>query len=94
MKNKQKKSSIPTRYPLVCVEWADAHSTGSGWMTREDMVDAYHTNDWLIHSVGWLIERNKKYIILASQYDNPDSLYGKTIKIPATWCKITKLVPR
>lgn len=92
MKKKINKKNIPTKYPLVHVEWEDAYSTGVGWQDKEDLKRLYDNKNCIIHSIGFLIENNKKYIILASQYDSQDTLYGRTIRIPRSWCKVKRLV--
>lgn len=39
-------------YPVVCVQWADAHCGIPGWHTLEDYVD---DGEAIIHTTGFLI---------------------------------------
>lgn len=47
---------------MVWVKWLD-HSGHSGWQTRED---AKKIQDWVCETLGWIIEENDKYLVLAS----------------------------
>lgn len=46
---------------------------------------------WLVEEVGWVVEENKKYIILASTHKPEDEFCDEQVKllqkIPKTWIK-------
>lgn len=44
-------------YPIVLVEWSDAHAGESGWVTLEDYEDE---GDCIVSSVGFLVPAEEK----------------------------------
>ena len=88
-----KKLKNPLKYPLVYIEWEDAISN-SGWFDQEEFDDWKNNKGFIVHEVGWIIEENKTYIVLASRYHPQDndkygstSKWGMLQKIPKTWIK-------
>ena len=75
---------------LVQIVWSDAFSN-SGWMGKEEFNEWHKTKDWLVTNVGWLVEQNSKYFVIASRWSPTQKLYGEFQKIPKTWCKIYPL---
>ncbi len=80
---------------LVFVEWCDAVTYNDGWIDKESVLEWALNDDWVIKQSGFLIEENKKYIILASKY-NPqeytENKFSEITKIPKTWIKKRKTI--
>lgn len=56
----------PAHPPIVLVEWHDSRTLTSGWRARERVLDEAPADyDDLIVSAGFLIERRKRYVVLA-----------------------------
>ena len=69
----------------VEVIWHDACTRG-GWSSRED----YLTSETaLVHSVGYLLYRDKKKIILVQSWDTTpgEPHVSDSVTIPAQWVK-------
>jgi hypothetical protein len=62
-----------TRKRKVIVKWRDAIH-GAGWQDSSD------TEDDTVHSVGWIISKTKKLILLAQSIGC--GLHANTIQIP------------
>lgn len=77
-------------YKLVYLEWCDAITMKNGWYNAETVKEWGRTQDWKIKQAGYIIEENKKYILLATKY-NPqeaeESKFSEITKIPKTWIK-------
>ena len=74
------------RRKLLMVTWHDAIHTTHGWV---DSMAFKHIDD-LVHSVGWLLRKDKKSITLA-QTDGIDSV-ANPLQIPMKMVqKITSL---
>lgn len=52
----------PARMPLVLVEWVDP-SRGEGWRST-DQIKEYYSEPAKCRSVGWLLLRTKKVLIV------------------------------
>lgn len=80
---------------LVYIEWQDACSNAE-WFTKEQLEDWGKTENWIVREVGWLMEENSKYIILAGAWtpgsEWRDEKFGKVIQIPKTWIKKRKVI--
>lgn len=69
-----------TRYPAVEVEWTDTYTDG-GWAYIKDHVKKVRA-PLLIRSVGYLLERNARTIILTQQLDEAFGKASDTVTIP------------
>jgi hypothetical protein len=67
-------------YHLYRIDWIDAKADG-GWKSLRYQPEI---NDLVIHSVGWLINENKNYCVLAQQLSSGGQ-YSDTIQIPKMW---------
>lgn len=77
------------KYPFVYVEWADAESDAE-W-GDEKAIDKWMEKECLIYDIGWMVGRDKKYIVIASQLAH-DGTFGNRTKIPRSWIrKIEKI---
>ncbi len=80
---------------LIYLEWEDATSQ-NGWHTKEEVEQWIKDDNVLIRQVGWIIEENKKYLILVSRLGKSifegeeDPSYGLIQKIPKTWIRKRK----
>jgi hypothetical protein len=45
-------TTVELPYPLVLVEWADAHTSEAGWQSLEDLED---DGECIVQTVGFLI---------------------------------------
>lgn len=74
---------------LIYIEWCDAIGTQEvSWMTLEEAKEFADNQDWITHEVGYLIEENDKYLLIASKkgiHHNNITTYGGIMKIPTTW---------
>lgn len=70
-----------TTYQAVQVTWNDAKSHGGGWQTIEDTIKNAR-GPFEVSSVGYLLKRNKKELILA-QTLTKNGLAADTITIPS-----------
>lgn len=77
-------------YPLVHIEWHDAYSNPS-WMSRSDYDEWYNPSHMTVHEVGWLVEKNKSCVVVASRFNPRSGQYGLFQMIPTTWCKVKTL---
>lgn len=80
-------------FPLVYLQWCDAFEYTDGWLGLEEVRESAKSQDWLVHSVGWLIEDTKQYVLIASAW-NQDGSFSGVLKIPTTWVKRRKLYMR
>lgn len=80
-------------YKLYYIEWMDAMAYLATWGDKEEITDWARSNEGLVKQVGWIIEENDNYILLASRIglintDEPD--FGSVFKIPSRWVKKKK----
>ena len=71
------------KFPLVRVTWVDAISQVE-WMSLEEVEAFAKSTDWEVTETGWLLMKNSKYIVIASQFQKAGS-WGNVTKIPASW---------
>lgn len=70
----------------IYIEWCDAVSnTEGGWRDVEDAIEWGKEANWVVKQVGWILEENKKYILLISKIADKDQQVGHLMKIPKTW---------
>ena len=65
---------------IVKVTWTDTVSNNS-WV-RGDKVAEWGRKETLIESVGFLIERNKRHVVITGMYDAEDDTHNDYQKIP------------
>ena len=67
---------------LVLIEWCDAEAD----CTWEDMskIGDWSDKTFVCREVGWVIEDNKKVLVLTSQLGD-ENLIGNRTKIPKPW---------
>ena len=79
---------------LVYLEWADAISSGSGWIEEHDIDEWIDKSEYIIKQVGWLLHEDKTHITIASQLKPEDKFtceqLGHIQKIPTTWIRKRK----
>ena len=83
------------KHPIVYIEWSDACSAPDKWMGDDDLPDWIKSGGWLVKHVGFLLEENKDFIVIAAmEVDESEfskGFHGHVHKIPKAWCKITHL---
>ena len=77
-------------FPLVYVEWHDAYAN-STWMSVDQYERWKTPHCMMTHEIGWLIEKHKDYVVIASRFNPFEGNFGQWQMIPRTWCKITVL---
>ncbi len=86
---------IKKKYKLVYIEWADAISTVN-WETHKSAIKWANNNDWIVRHVGWILEENNRYILIAGswtpQEGNAVDQFGSLQKIPKTWIRKRKIL--
>ena len=80
------------------LEWIDAASPADdiSWWSEKEIIDWSAKFDSHIKSVGWIIQENKKFIILASEYDQANDCYAHPLRVPKPWIRrrvdLTKII--
>jgi len=83
---------------LIYIQWADATSPADEtWQSKDEILDWAKNDSFWIESVGWLLEENKRYLVLASKRSTTKTgeeliQYGLPIKIPKTWIRKRKII--
>lgn len=76
--------------PLVQVTWSDAMGQ-AGWIRPED---AAELEPVVVHTVGWLVFKSKKKVVLVGSHNDAGD-YGDPTVIPTDWVlKIRRLKRR
>ena len=73
---------------LEYIEWCDAIVMKNGWYSKDDVKYWGENEDWKVKQVGYLIEENENYILLATKYnpqEDGDDRFSEITKIPKTW---------
>ena len=63
----------------VCVLWLDITSKTEPWICHEEAIEMRPAT---MRTVGWVLEDNSEYIIIASTVDTSDELVGDVNCIP------------
>lgn len=81
------------KYKLVYLEWADALYT-SDWISKRRIKSWARNSDWIVNHVGWIIEENDRYTIIASRLSlkGENDEFGSLQKIPRTWIRRRKIL--
>jgi hypothetical protein len=78
-----------TRYPIVAIEWVDAHAD-TGWMSIPD-AERMAKAEWYCTDVGILIRETKKVLVFAQRLSPPfgdgTMQVGNLHRIPRTWVR-------
>ena len=88
---------------LIYIQWADATSPNEfSWFTEESAIRWAKEDNFWIEQVGWILEENEKYLLLASRKNVTDFFssdvsnqliqYGQIQKIPKTWIRKRKQI--
>lgn len=72
------------KFKLVYLEWNDAFEAPDTWMTIKRVEEWGKNEDWIVEEIGWILEENKKYILIANRRTK-DGMYSSVMKIPKTW---------
>ena len=73
-------------YPVVVVEWEDASSHGSGWLSPGEVMKL-HQDGVKVVSAGIEILRDKAGIVLATAVNGWDTSVGNVFRIPSTFLR-------
>jgi hypothetical protein len=80
---------------LIYLEWQDAH-TQNGWQNEDDIKDFCDDHEFIIKECGWLVEENKRQIVIGTALKEKTDYWDKQIlnlhKIPKTWIKKRKIL--
>lgn len=71
------------KFKLAKVTWVDAFSMVE-WQSLEEVLENAKSDDWEVTEVGWILEDNEAYIVLASQFNKAGN-WGNITKIPKSW---------
>jgi hypothetical protein len=71
---------------MVLVEWLDT-TNGAGWYDLSDIADEQPT---LVKTVGFLVQKDKKKVVLTASLSEGEGL--GYVAIPAPWVKRIKRV--
>lgn len=77
----------PKSFAIVQIDWIDASALEGGWESREKQTN---TNPGLAYTVGFLLRKDRKAIVVGCTYDplNDNIVGGMTI--PRVWVKRVK----
>lgn len=84
------------KYKKVYFKWADTTSpvnTGQSWWSEKEVKEWAQIDDFWVEQLGFLIEKNKKFILVASHVNITSSggeeiiSLGGLLKVPTTWIK-------
>ncbi len=83
---------MSTDAPVIYIEWCDAISNNSQWLSVEDAKKWGNNEDWVIKQVGFLIEETEEYLLLAGRinphnYTEDDLKVDGLLKLPKTWIR-------
>ena len=73
---------------IVYIEWCDAITNEISWMSKSEALEWANTKQWVNQHVGFLVEDNDEYILLAGelgQMTEDEPQLGHVTKIPKTW---------
>lgn len=94
-KVKKLKKGRPAHPPVVYVEWHDARRLGDGaWSDRDEILtDGKRLYAERVVAVGFMLELNDEYMILAASYAPNDDV-GEALLIPVSEIRIKRTVRR
>jgi hypothetical protein len=75
-KNHARNSTLPTEPPIVHIIWQDTYSLDETWHPTTEPIERR-----LIRSIGFKINENDEYIVLAATYDPTAETYGNALAI-------------
>ena len=78
--------------PVIYLEWCDAISNSSQWMSIDDAKKWGNNEDWVIRQVCFLLDETEEYLLLAGRInphiDTEDDLkVDGLLKLPKTWIR-------
>jgi len=82
---------------IVSFEWKDAYGNG-GWFNRKEMKECIEDIDMWTHTVGFLVKRTKKELIICTTWQperethHTEEKFGNIQKIPTTWIRNYKVI--
>lgn len=87
------------KYKKVYFKWADTTSPiDKSWMSEDEAKNWAKEDSYWVEQVGFLIEKNKQYTLLAGHINITHTAgqdiitLGQLIKIPNTWIKDYKFI--
>ena len=80
---RRKTRSKPTM-PLLLIEWLDAGTVSSEWLTKEQVLDEAQEERFINRTVGYLLHETEVALILAAQIatDEKEPRYDLLMFIP------------
>lgn len=72
------------KYKLVYIEWTDAESDAK-WSEPSEVKD-WIKEDCTVKEIGWIVQQNKKHLIISNQILY-DGTVGNKTKIPLVWIR-------
>jgi len=79
-------------YPVL-IEWHDAADFGEGWVSLDDVEDD-HVAPCDVITVGWLVQKSKRALVLALSIS--EAMDGRGLFVVPRACvkKVTRLSPK
>lgn len=79
-----------TRYPIVAIEWVDAHTCG-GWRP-DSAIEGFSKKGWYCTDIGILLRETKRVIVfahtLAPPFEEEEGIQWAALhRIPTTWVR-------
>lgn len=71
-----------SKLELVLIEWDDAEDFSQGAWASQREAEEFAKKQYIVKSVGWLVEKNRWYVAIASDHDPNHGNYGTLRKIP------------
>ena len=80
---------------LIYIEWHDAH-IHAGWHDNDEIKEFCDNHEYIIKECGWLIEENKKHIVIGTALKEETDYWGRQTltlhKIPKSWIRKRKTI--
>ena len=76
-----KSSHLADKFPIVEVTWADAASTGAGWMLARELKEWMDADFTVCKTVGYLVRKDNKKVVVAASGTSNDK-WSDTTEIP------------
>ena len=83
------------KYEAWYIEWLDAHRKTNSWEDIKEVIE-YGKVDFCVRELGFIIEENEHYLLLAPRLanfsDEVDVLCADAIKISVGWIRKRKKI--
>ena len=77
---------------VIYLEWCDAISDNSKWLSLDEAIDWANNEDWIIKQVSFIIKETDEYLLLSSKinphnHTEDEVRVDSLLKLPKTWVR-------